>query len=384
MLAAFFSALCALTKQDAGGLSLIFSIVLLAADVFFEKKYKPIMYFLLFYSISLAILVLPVIKYDFGYWFNYGQPPHFSRINLYDFISMFMEESLWIKFYLIMIIVIVIIRFRSVKEFLSDKQYFFYTLFTIGILVQALLIQVTSFSPKTVNYYFHAFGMAFFLFNLKGLINLERIWIMVLFLFMILVWRSDNYWKYANRLLTGLIPSLAAPSPTNVVSRNTWGSKDTTENSVVVWKKTNYRTLKNVTLPENTVQGIERILAADFVKNNAHLKVLNMTNLSFLAYEMNYELSRGQDYPLWYHKGVAFFEREEKLLCTRVVESGYDLILFEKMPDVDNFFPFGVRACAIKSDAYQVVDKFIAPTGYKTDSVEVFVNKKLLFVSEPQ
>jgi hypothetical protein len=382
VLSAFFSALCLVTKQDAGGLSLVFSIVLLVADAFFEKRYKPTLYFLLFYGISLAILIVPFLQYDFGYWFNYGQPPHFSRINLYDFISAFFEESLWIKLYLFIIVVIVFIRYPSVKEFLSDKLFLFYTLFTIGILVQALLIQVTSFSPKTVNYYFHAFGVAFLLFNLKGLINLERVWIMVLFLFMIMVWRSDNYWKYANRLLTGLIPSLAAPAPKNVVSRNTWASKDSVQSNAVIWKRTNYRSLRNMTMPENTIHGIERLLTADYSKNRTNLKVLNMTNLSFLAYEMNYELGQGQNYPLWYHKGVAFFDREEKLLCERVVEPGYDLILFESMPDVDNFFPYGVRACAINSGEYQLMDKFIAPTGYKTDSVEVYVSKRLLMISK--
>ncbi len=371
-LSAFFIALCFFTKQDAGGLSLLLALALLVAAFVHTRSFKAPLYFAGAYAVTLALLILPLFRYEFSYWFNAGQPPHYSRVNSYQFVAAFFEESLWIKFYLGALLVILITRFRTFKEFLNDRVFLLYTVLTAGILVQALIIQVTSFSPVTVNYYYHAFGVAYLIFALKEKIAFEKLWIAVVMLAAVFLWRSDQYWKYTNRILGKVLPAVFAPPPSNVVSKGSWAAKDTAEYKPVIWENSPYRSLRRIKLPENTIEGINAVVALkDEINPGSELKVLNMSNLTFLAYELGYTPDSGTDFPLWYHRGVAFFEREEELLCNRVKEQRYDIVLFEDMPDVDNFFPYSVRDCLLENN-YTLATRFLSPTGYQTDSVEVY------------
>ncbi len=371
-LAAFFTALCFFTKQDAGGLAFALTIALLIANCIVDKEVKSIILFTGFYILSICLFILPLLSYDFSYWFNHGQPPHFSRVNLLDFLTAFFEESLWIKFYIGCIITIALVRFKTWSSLREDKSFLLFTLLTLGIMVQAMIIQVTSFSPITVNYYFHSFAIAFLLYNLSGLINFEKVWITVLILLTVFFWRSENYWKYSKRLIGIALPSIFAPPPPGAVSRYSWAPKtDSVKSERFQWELTSYKTLRRIKLPENTADGLDRLIEQN--KGKKDLQVLNMSNLSILAYELGYTPESGVKYPLWYHKGVAFFDREKQMLCENVRSSKYDIILFEDMPDVDNFFPYAVRDCALDEGRYKLVDRFISPTGYPTDSVSVYV-----------
>lgn len=376
-ISAAFIALCFFTKQDAGGLSLLLCIALLVAFYIQTKSFKAPLYFIIAYGLFMALLIVPLLRYDFTYWFNAGQHPHYSRINSYDFISAIFEESLWVKFYLGALLVILLIRYKTPKEFITDKSFFIFTILTSGILVQALLIQVTSFSPVTVNYYFHTFGIGFVIFSLKDSIKFEKLGVAVLLFMAVFIWRSDQYWKYANRILGKVMPSVFSPPPSNVVSKNSWSARDSTAYKPVIWENTSYKTLKRIKLPQNTIEGIREIMELKSHTGDSELNVLNMSNLTFLAYELGYTPERGSNIPLWYHKGVAFFDREEQLLCKKIEEGAYDIVLFEDMPDVDNFFPYSVRDCLIEND-YALVTKFISPTGYLTDSVEVYTRLKFI------
>jgi len=375
-LSAFFTALCFFTKQDAGGLALMLAAALVVANGILDKDFKTAFWFGGFYVLSMALLIVPMLQYDFSYWFNHGQPPHFSRINLFDFLSAFFEESLWLKFYMGCVIVILIMRYKTWAALREDNLFLTFALLTLGILVQAMIIQVTSFSPITVNYYFHSFAVAFLLYCIGTQVNVEKVWVALTLLVVVFFWRSENYWKYSNKLLGKFLPSVLAPPPTNVVSKHSWSAESDSvkKNEPVIWKTSNYKTLKRIRMPEKTIQGIDRLAALDVVKNKKDLKVLNMSNLTSLAYELNYVPEHGEHFPLWYHQGVAFFEREEKYLCKNVQEGQYDLILFEDMPVVDNFFPYSVRNCA-RDSGYVLIDRFPSPTGYFTDWIEVYEKK---------
>ncbi len=371
-LSAFFIALCFFTKQDAGGLSLMLCLALLVTAFFQTRSFKPSLYFAGSFAVTLAILILPLLKYDFSYWFNVGQSPHYSRINSYDFVMVFFEESLWVKFYLAAVIIILITRYKNLQEFFNDRLYLLYTVLTLGVLVQALIIQVTSFSPDTVNYYFHTFGIAYIAYALKEKISFEKLWVAVVLIMVVFLWRSDQYWKYANRILGKALPSVFSPPPSDAVSMSSWSSKDTVEVAPVIWENTSYRSLRGIKLPQNTIEGIGEIIALkDQVRSGEELRVLNMSNLTFLAYELGYEPEAGAEFPLWYHRGVAFFDREVENLCAAVREGRYDMVLFEDMPDVDNFFPYAVRDCLLENN-YTLSTRFLSPTGYQTDSVEVY------------
>jgi hypothetical protein len=127
-------------------------------------------------------------------------------------------------------------------------------------------------------------------------------------------------------------------------------------------------------LPGPTVDGINRLMQMDLVKNNKNLKVLNMTELTPLAREMPFELEKGPHYPLWYHKGVAMFGKETEMFCDRIKNNYYDLVLYEYIPYLNNFYPFQVRNCLLKY--YTRVDVFTAPRKPSLQAwVEIYVKK---------
>ncbi|WP_188464761.1 hypothetical protein [Marivirga lumbricoides] len=376
VLSAFFVWLALLTKQDGGALSTLFVFSLLVIDFIYTRTWKPLLILIGSFALFYIVLVLPFLQYDFTYWFNYGQSPHYSRVNSYHFINDIFTQSQWLKAYILSIMLIVFYKINNVgiKVLLKDKNFILFALFTIGIIIQAIIIQVTSFSPPTVNFYFHSFAIAFIFYNLQSSIRFNNVVVFVAVSGLIFFWKSDNYWKYSQPIISKLAPSLLAPPPSDVVAKGNWAAKSDSvvKTEPVIWVESDMRSLKGIKIPKDTKEGLTYIKKLDIV-NKGNLKVLNMSNLTFLAHELNYEPPSGENFPLWFHKGVAVFDREINMLCQKVQNSEYDLILFEDMPDVDNFFPYEVRDCLFPN--YIQATKFLSPTGYKTDSVEVYIKK---------
>src|SRR5690606_36374442 len=104
-----------------------------------------------------------------------------------------------------------------------------------------------------------------------------------------------------------------------------------------------------------------------------HPKVLNMTELAPLAYELNYEPPTDQ--PLWYHLNVGIFQKEIDMLNSRIMDKAYDLVLFQSIPGLDNFSPYEIQATL--KEEYNLIDTFEAPRkrseGYSF--IEVYVKK---------
>ncbi len=374
ILSAFFLWLSLFTKQDGGALSVLIVFSILIIDFLYTRKWNALLImsaaFLGFY----LIFVLPFLQYDFSYWFNYGQSPHYSRVSSYHFITDIFSHSEWLKGYSLAIVLIILYKFskEGFRETVKDKMFILFSLFTIGIVVQATIIQVTSFSPPTVNYYFHSFVIAFIFYNMQNKIKFNNVIVFTTILVFVFFWKSENYWKYSQPIIAKFAPSLLTPPPTDVVAKGNWAAKSDSflSQEPVVWVESSFKTLNNIKIPKNTNEGLLFIKSLPVSKKD-NLRVLNMSNLTFLAYELNYTPERGQNFPLWFHKGVALFDREVEMLCNKVDNSEYDLIIFEDMPDVDNFFPYEVKECALQN--YKKIVKFISPTGYKTDSVEVYV-----------
>src|SRR6478735_10269399 len=110
------------------------------------------------------LFVLPFKKYDFGYWFNIGQSPHSSRFSVKDLLNEFFGFSQWIKFYLFFILLILVIRIKSWRQLFEDKTFLLFTLLTLGILAEAAIFQITSYTPPDNNIFFHSFAFAYILF----------------------------------------------------------------------------------------------------------------------------------------------------------------------------------------------------------------------------
>ena len=97
-----------------------------------------------------------------------------------------------------------------------------------------------------------------------------------------------------------------------------------------------------------------------------------MTELTPLAVEMPYSLETGPQIPLWYHLGVAMFNKEATMYEQLIQKQHYDLVLFEYIPLLNNFYPFRIRDRL--QQHYQKIDSFPAPRRGDTKGIiEVFV-----------
>ena len=63
------------------------------------------------------------------------------------------------------------------------------------------------------------------------------------------------------------------------------------------------------------------------------------------------------------------------MFCNRIRNNYYDLVLFEYIPYLNNFYPFEVRDCLLKN--YERIDIFTAPRKPSIQAwIEVYVKKK--------
>jgi hypothetical protein len=373
LLSAFFIALSFMTKQDTGALGFFIAIAFLIYDYLLERNFRTLIVFVGFYAISMALLIVPFLPYEFTYWFNMGQFPHNARVDKFDIVNEFLGASNLIKFYLIFLFVIVLYRIQELNGIRKDKPYFLFALFVLCILGQAAIIQVTSYTPIDGNIYYHSFGFAFLAFHFSRFINTQKAVYLATLAFLVCLWWSGVFWTrfLKERVERFLVNDKGARE--NVISKRTYLlTADTLSHSRSKWIVPSVKSFKKIRVPEGTAQGIQRILELPESKK-ADLKMLNMSELTPLAFDMGYELEKGESHPLWFHKGVSFFDREVKVFCDRISEKKYDLILFEDIPNVNQFYPYEVRSC-IKEN-YTLRFKFLAPRVPEISYIEVYTKK---------
>lgn len=373
---AFFTFLSFFTKQDGGGLAFMLCLALVTYYSIAEKKWQYPVYYLLFFAVTAAAFFLPFMGHDITYWFNVGQEPHYSRFSLADIVDAVFGESRWIKFYIMTGVFIMLSRIPNFQAFLYEKRQMLFFLFTMGIMVQAFIIQVTSYTPPNNNIYFHSFAFAFIIANVNFNIRFNRIWVFAIGIVMIFFWWSGVYWKYVDRIVKRYLPQIEKEQdPSEVVSINTYveSQKDTSFTNIGMseWKLSGMKAFENVYMPEPAIKGMERIKEMDVIKNNDDPEVLNMSELTPLAYELGYDYPSGQ--PLWYHQNVSIFDREIAQICDNIKNDKYDLVLFEVIPNLNNFYPETIRTC-LKTH-YRQTDKFIAPRRPTNAWIEVYVRQ---------
>lgn len=373
-LSAFFLFFSVFTKQDGGAFAFCITFFVLVYYAIIKKNIRiPLIYGISLLIISI-IIIAPLLKYDFGYWFNHGQEPHSSRLFLSDFFVDIFKGSHWIKFYLLMIVILLMQRYNSIKEFVTDERQFILFLITIGILVQALLVQVTSYIPDNVNIYFHSFAIAYILslVDIKGVLAYRHNLIIASIL--LLFWWSSDFWDYGQRMLNRIIPGALQANRENVISKHSYRLPENSANSDRnSWKAIEgLPAFKNILMPTSTVEGIERLLNNSHI-NYAEAKVLNMSELTPLSYELGFTPETGIHIPLWYHKDVALFDREIKMYCNNLENNYYDLVLFQTIDHLNNFYPDAIKACL--DEHYQLIDTFIAPRQIQDAEIHIFIRK---------
>lgn len=379
-LGALFTVFSFFTKQDGGGLIFVVCCFLLLYYAWVERKWKC---FLVYFGSTIAIILITVLfyaQYNFSYWFNHGQPPHNSRVSVVDMLNTFFSSSQWLKFYFFFIVLVTLPKLLNWKAFITNKGDVIFFLMTMGILCLATIFQVTSYTPEGSNIFFHSFAFAYLantiLKYLPIQISLTKIGIILSL--GIMLWWSQLYWNYMQRIFKlGEQPATFATSVTgeNIVNAHNARLSDKSNLGDIqgAWTNSNLNVLHKIQLPDNTSKGIDRLLKMDIANNNKDVKVLNMSELTFLAKEMPYKLETGEKYPLWYHLGVGMFNRELETLNNRIKNNYYDLVLFEHIPTLNNFYPFKTHEILLTN--YQKIDSFPAPRSTDPGTIEIYIRK---------
>jgi hypothetical protein len=136
-----------------------------------------------------------------------------------------------------------------------------------------------------------------------------------------------------------------------------------------------YKSMEKLFLAENTLDGIKKIMDLDVVKSTPKdkIKVLNMSELTSLAYEMGYTPLTNQ--PMWFHQTVSIFEKEVQWFCGKVVNKEYDVVIFESVSpkEVLNFYPEDVHRCL--DENYQFEFSFLAPRHPEESFIYVYTRR---------
>lgn len=368
VVSALFSFLSFFTKQDGGAFSLMICGVVILYHAFVARDWKILVTYGVSYVAFAMLFILPIWNTGFSYWFNYGQEPHYSRVSLFDFLSAFFGGSAYIKLYLLLIVIVLLIKAREGVEWMRDRMFMFHLIVTLGILFQATILQVTSYVPVDGNIYFHSFMIFFIISRLDLRLNFSSPLNFIILSFLVVIWWSGLYWKYANRLIPASVKSVENE---DVVSKGTFSiGRDSTRLNKSDWEVINYAAFDGIRMPADTELAIKKIEKW----NNGQTerpKVLNMSELTPLAEVLGYELESGT--PLWYHLNVAMFDQELAMFNDRIDRGYYDLVIFENIPQLNNFYPFAIRDNLMQD--YDLWFSFQAPREKTTEVIEVYLKR---------
>lgn len=341
------------TKQDGGAVGFLLCLSMLGYYTFSAKKVKPMLTYLASFALIAAVFIVPFVKFDFFYWFNLGQPPHNSRVSVAKLADVFFMEALWEKLYLSIIAILLIIGGRQkIRSVISDSNQVYLAILCLGLIGQAIVTRVSSPLPTDHMTYFHAFGFILIAQLTPVYQSAEKFKTVAVLTLVIVMSFSPGYWKYVKGYLGLAISNEDAEIP--------WNKSP--------WVASNVKGFEKVKMPPETIDGINRLLSSDIAQKE-DLKVLNMSELTPLALNMDYEPL--PDQPLWYHLNVGIFQREVDMLSERVRNKEYDLVLFEDIPGLVHFYPYQVRDTLRKY--YRLQDTFLAPRKLENSVIEVYV-----------
>ncbi|MCG8475109.1 MAG: hypothetical protein MI784_06510 [Cytophagales bacterium] len=354
---ALFNVLSFYTKQDTGALAILSSFAVIVAGCLF---YKKLWRFLLLYIVAVCAAIVFYSYYywehGFSYWFNLGQFPHSPRMSVTGLLDHFFQKLVLEKLYAVAMIVIAVVRFGSWKHFLASRKELTMFLLCLYFVLQSVIIDYTS----PISYQNHAYAHGFFW--LYVFYSTRRYWVSYKkwgFALLLAVAASNPFWRYVKKLVPGGEVEHQQDRPEEKISRQ--------------WVLSSLPTMMNMRIPLDTQRGIERLKRSEVVKRGLD-KVLNMTELTPLAAELGYIPDTQQ--PLWYHVGVSIFDKEIAELAKRIKVNRYDLVLYQHIPMLSDFYPSELRK--VLKEEYRLIDTFQAPrpVNYGGESyIEVFVRK---------
>ncbi|MEM1136265.1 MAG: hypothetical protein AAGI07_10540 [Bacteroidota bacterium] len=367
----FFLFLSFFTKQDGGAFAVMSGLLLVGYYSFLHKDIRIILSFCISLGLVTLIFILPLLPHDFSYWFNYGQPPHNSRVNLADISHEVFGASEFLKLYVLLVAVVSFNKLKSLKKFLSNEKQTLFFLTTSLILFQAFILQVTSYIPREANIYFHSFAFAYIISNLPFKIDFTKLKYIGISAILIFFWWSGAYWKYTNRMLKAVLPVQEVDNTNKVGIKSFTINRDTTAIDISKWIPGQWKEFRKIKMPKSAIESITKLQNHALFNTERKPKVLNMSEYTPLASLLGYELETNQ--PLWYHLNVAMFERELLFFEEKINKGYYDIVLFEVIPDLNNFYPFKIRE--VLQEKYQLIDQFQAPRDKKYELVEVYLKR---------
>ncbi len=355
LLAGFFTFISLYTKQDMGGLCFLISLYLIAYVSWTEKKFLPLIIYVAAFAITAVALIGPFVDDGFGYWFNHGQPPHSSRISLGLLLDILLSYAIVEKLYVVGILVGLLLTAGSFKSFFENKNMFLAVSIFAAIILQSLVQRMTSPLPTDHMTYYHAFGFVGLCLFLPWEKWASKFIFVVLIGGVLLATYSAGYAKY----VSGLFPAPKSDDGSVAVASKPW-----VEGYLPTFKK--------VMVPEGTNEGIKKIMALPFLKKT-DLKVLNMSELTSLAYEIPYTPDTGT--PLWFHMGIGMFQKQVDEINQRIRNGYYDIVLFQSIESLPTFYPAAIGE-ELRKD-YVRYDQFIAPRRLEDSQIEVFIRPDL-------
>ena len=354
--AAFFAFFAIWTKQDAGGMGLLILYGMLSYDAWVGRSMRKWLAFTGFFLLFAFLFIAPVWQYDFAYWFNYGQPPHESRLVLMNFLNEIVGWAYWEKFFLLVIVLFVLDKATAGRAFFENKREVLFAFLCVTMIMQAWIIPVTSPVPERNEVFFYGFGFAYIFAHLRLRFDLTRWYYLAVTILLIGFWWSGIYWRNIQRVIS------KKPA---VVEKNEQAAR----HQYRLAKES--KTMERLFLAESTLEGIRKIKDLEIVKNNKNdLRVLNMSELTSLAWEIPFTPPVNE--PMWYHQTVSIFQKEVDEYCERIRNGEYDLVIFETVSpaEVINFYPMDVKACL--DEHYRHHFTFLAPRHPEESFIDVY------------
>jgi hypothetical protein len=344
------------TKQDVGLVCLVICLSILIYDWLNSKTVTPLVVFILSYAAVAAIFITPFLKYEFTYWFNLGQYPHNSRITIMKLMETLLVSSFAEKLYLGIFCLILVAKGKTgLTNLLNTPKQLVLTFLCIALIGQAIATRVSSPLPTDHMTYFHVLGFVLLVTSWEWFRSFEDVRSALAVSSIIVVIHSAGYWGYAGRFMGSM--QLKHNETKTVASPK---SK---------WVPSGLPGFDKVLMPEETVVGIKAIMdCGPFAKN---VRVLNMSELTPLAVTLPYQPIENQ--PLWFHLNIGIFQKQVDTLCARVKRNEYDLVLFEDIPDLTEFYPYQVRDTLRKY--YYLEHQFLAPRKLENSVIEVYSRK---------
>lgn len=355
---AFFIFWSIFTKQDSGAFACLIAGGLASYHAIVTRSWKKLAAFAGSFLLISAIIILPLLKYDFIYWFNYGQEPHESRINIWNFMNQILGWAYWEKFFLLLTALILMEQMRTSVSFLRNQSQVMFGWITIAILVQAMVIQVTSPVPTKNEVFFYAFAFAFCMHHLPVSRSLHRWPYFATALLLVVFWWTGIYWRNVQRLLVAKPPIV---------------KKQEAEAGTRYRVAREFKTMERLFLAEETIAGIHQIKNLPAFKTKTPPVVLNMSELTPLAHELGFTPPLNQ--PMWYHQTVSIFDKEVAEFCEKIKSNSYDVVIFERVSEkeVVNFYPSEVLKCLHEN--YQYEFSFLAPRTPEESYIDVFTKR---------